>query len=182
MLNSHYTIIFIIIIKNILDLNLICRYFYKLNMLYFLIKHIILIMDIDKLKKKFPTYFPINKLPKEAKEEEIEVFRACKYGFCDDSFLTTYEECRIYKFKPKGYNEEYIGTYSMSCYEDIKDLNKMLRVSKIHSKYNNLVLSKGKTNIECGIILRANDVKKSGSHVDFWIYENAKPIKYFEVI
>ena len=141
-----------------------------------------MIMDIDKLKKKFPTYFPVDKLPKEAKEEEIEVFRACFYGFCSKSFLSYYEEWKNCKSKPKGYNEEYIGTYSMSCYEDIKDLNKMLRVFKIHSKYNNLVLSKGKTNIECGITLRAKDIKKSGSHVDFWIYENAKPIKYFEVI
>ena len=139
-------------------------------------------MDIDKLKKKFPTYFPVDKLPKEAKEEEIEVFRACFYGFCRDSFLTTYEECRIYEFKPKSYNEKDIGTYSMSCYEDIKDLNKMLRVFKIHSKYNNLVLSKGKTNIECGMILKAKDKNDSGSHVDFFLYENAEPIKYFKVI
>lgn len=141
-----------------------------------------MIMDIDRLKKKFPTYFPVDKLPEEAKEEEIEVFRACKYGFCDDSFLTTYEECRIYKFKPKGYNEEYIGTYSMSCFENIKELKSVLKKLNFYGRYKRLVLSKGKTNIECGIILRAKDIKKSGSHVDFWIYENAKPIKYFEVI
>ena len=139
-------------------------------------------MDIDKLKEKFPTYFPVDKLPKGAKEEEIEVFRACKYGFCNKSFLTTYEEWKNCEFKPKSYNEEDISTYSMSCYEDINDLNKMLRVFKIHSKYKNLVLSKGKTNINCGIILRAKDINESGSHVDFWLYENAKPIKYFEVI
>lgn len=141
-----------------------------------------MIMDIDKLKKKFPTYFPVDKLPEEAKEKEIEVFRACKYGFCDDSFLTTYEECRIYKFKPKDYNEEYIGTYSMSCFENIKELKSVLKKLNFYGRYKRLVLSKGKTNIECGIILRAKDIKKSGSRVDFWIYENAKPIKYFEVI
>ena len=141
-----------------------------------------MIMDIDKIKKKFPTYFPVDKLPKEAKEEEIEVFRACFYGFCSKSFLSYYEEWKNCKSKPKGYNEEYIGTYSMSCYEDIKDLNKMLRVFKIHSKYNNLVLSKGKTNIECGMILKAKDKNDSGSHVDFFLYENAEPIKYFKVI
>lgn len=139
-------------------------------------------MDIDRLKKKFPTYFPVDKLPKEAKEEEIEVFRACKYGFCRDSFLTTYEECRIYKFKTKSYNEEDIGTYSMSCFENIKELKSVLKKLNFYGRYKRLVLSKGKTNIECGIILRAKDIKKSGSHVDFWIYENAKPIKYFEVI
>lgn len=140
-------------------------------------------MDIDRLKKKFPTYFPVDKLPEEAKEEEIEVFRACKYGFCDDSFLTTYEECRIYKFKPKSYNEEDIGTYSMSCFEDIKDLKSVLRKHKnIFKEYKKLVLSKGKTNFECGMILKAKDKSDSGSHVDFFLYENAEPIKYFKVI
>lgn len=142
-----------------------------------------MIMDIDKLKKKFPTYFPVDKLPKEAKEEEIEVFRACKYGFCNDSFLTTYQEAYKFGRKAKGYNEEYIGTYSMSCFEDINDLNKMLRKFKnVFKEYKSLVLSKGKTNIGCGIILKAKDINKSGSHVDFWLYKNAEPIKYFEVI
>lgn len=140
-------------------------------------------MDINKLKKKFPTYFPVDKLPKEAKEEEIEVFRACKYGFCSKSFLSYYEEWKNCKSKPKGYNEEDIGTYSMSCFEDINDLNKMLRKFKnVFKEYKSLLLSKGKTNIKCGIILKAKDINKSGSHVDFWLYKNAEPIKYFEAI
>lgn len=43
-------------------------------------------MNKEELRKKFITYFPVDKL---SKEEDIEVFRAYKYGFCSKSFLTT---------------------------------------------------------------------------------------------
>ncbi len=140
-------------------------------------------MNRELLKKKFPTYFPVDKLPEKAIEEEIEVYRACKYGFCSDSFLTTYQEAHKFGVKSKDYDEEYIGTYSMSCFENIEELKSILRKFKnIFNEYKNLVLSKGKTNIECGLILKAKDIGRHSSHVDFWLYENAKPIKYFEVI
>ena len=32
------------------------------------------------------------------------------------------------------------------------------------------------------MILKAKDKNDSGSHVDFFLYENAEPIKYFKVI
>ena len=48
---------------------------------------------LQKIEKIFPDYFNRFELPEGAREECIEVYRACRSGKCDkDSFLPSFEQ------------------------------------------------------------------------------------------
>ena len=48
-------------------------------------------MNKEQAKKKFPSYFANFEMPEWAREQELEVFRACATGKVDrESFLNTY--------------------------------------------------------------------------------------------
>ena len=78
-------------------------------------------------------------------------------------------------------NLEDVGSYGMSCFYKKKDAKNMLA---LFTKRNpRAIASKGITACECGPIQRTNERKKtSKSHVDWWLYEGAKPHLFFEKV
>lgn len=143
-------------------------------------------MDKAILKKKFPSYFPIDLLPKGAKEEELEVYRVCKWGKVEPrAFLNSYEE-RIYNNALKEFDAfdlQDIGNYSLSCFEDLKDANKSLKF--FTRKEPAAILAFGTTTKSYGPCQRTKDreKRKNGkSHVDWWLYEGATPHLSFKEV
>lgn len=144
-------------------------------------------MNRNALKKKFPSYFPIDNLPEGAKEAEIGVYRVCKTGKIEpDSFLTTYEENKKFGWKPKEADPDHpdIDDCSMSCFEQRKDANKLI---KFFNKKNNsnptCILSYGTTNPTFGLVQRTRERNpKRRSHVDWWLYKDANPYTCFSEV
>lgn len=141
----------------------------------------------DEIKNKFPNYIPINLLENELdniKETEMEVYRVCKYGYIDKSFITTYEEDLLETNNNiDKHDKNDIGTYSMSCYQKQKDARRIFNMFKKFDEYKDTIcMSKGITKNEIGIISATkNRTKKKDSHIDFWLYKDTKPIKYFSI-
>lgn len=51
------------------------------------------VMKKEQAEKKFPSYFKNFEIPEWAREQELEVYRACATGKVDEvSFLNSYEE------------------------------------------------------------------------------------------
>ena len=136
----------------------------------------------NEIKGNFPSYLPQNLLERELhniEETEVEVYRVCKYGFIDKSFVTTYKEVHSSdKPLPKNYDENDISTYSMSCFKKERDVKRIFRLFKKHDEYKDICMSIGKTKSEIGVVR----FSKKYSHVDFWLYDNVKPIEYFSKI
>lgn len=142
-------------------------------------------MQIKRLDKKFPSYFNNFEMPRWAREQELEVYRACATGKADkESFLNSYEE--------NGYNISANGRlddpqeYSLSTYMKYGDVKRFMTMD---SRFGvPFTIAKGITNPIHGICLATKEWKKKigvkykGSHVDWWLYVNAKPYKEFEVI
>lgn len=142
-------------------------------------------MDKDNAKKKFPSYFDNFQMPEWAKEQELEVYRACRTGKADkESFLNSYEE-NGYKISING-NIDDPQEYSLSTYTRYKDVERFMTMT---SDYGiPFTIAKGITNPIHGKCLETKEWKKKlgkkykGSHVDWWLYESAKPYEEFEVI
>lgn len=135
---------------------------------------------MEKLKKKFPAYFDKFVLPEGAKEQYIEVFRACKTNNLErESFLPTYEENN---YSCCGEDTTDPGEYSLSTYEKPKDVKRFTATNnQFRPPYK---IAKGITEPSCGPSQRTKERKPKlkSSHVDWWIYENEEPNKHFELI
>lgn len=138
-------------------------------------------MDIDKLKAKFPNGFPVELLPKGAKEEKIEVYRVCRSGKVEaESFLPTYLD-EISKTKENENEGQDIGHYSLSVFEKISDARKMLKFFR--GKQPGAIAAKGVTDPSCGITQRTKErTGKKTSHIDWWLYMDATPHIFFNEI
>lgn len=142
-------------------------------------------MNREELRTKFPSYFPIEKLPDGAKEQDIEVYRICKWGRVEQkAFLTSYEERRQLNQHLKEFEgEPDIDELSMSCYEKLTDAQKRLAYfSKIEPKS---ILAKGTTDGAYGPSQRTRERKpkvRPKSHVDWWLYANADVHNTFEEV
>lgn len=140
---------------------------------------------MNKLRKKFPSYFDRFELPEGAKEQRIEVFRACKTSKIDkESFIPTFEE-NGYSYLHNDDSSD-PGVYSLSTYEKLKDIKRFAVTNRdCRPPYK---IAKGITEPECGPSQRTKERKKErnpkykSSHVDWWIYENEKPHQHFELI
>ena len=139
--------------------------------------------SMDKLKeieKIFPDYFERFKLPDGAKEESIEVYRAGKTGKCDrDSFLPTFEENN---FKLTSTQEACDpGIYSLSTFEKPVDIKRFAFIdSEVLPPYS---IAIGKTEPKHGLVQRTRErTQTKKSHVDWWLYTNARPYEEFEII
>lgn len=130
----------------------------------------------EKNIKEFPKFFAQLGLPPEgAKEESIEVYRACRSGQCDkNSFLPTFIEKNI---DSPEYEE-----CSLSVYEKPKDIKRFCDMnSDMGIPYK---IAIGKTNPVYGKVQRtkARMKKYRSSHIDWWLYEDATPHKEFKLI
>lgn len=142
-------------------------------------------MNKEQAEKKFPSYFANFEMPEWAREQKLEVFRACATGKVDkESFLNTFEE--------NGFKVSVDGTvddpqeYSLSSYTKYKDVKRFMTIdSRFGVPFK---IAKGITNPIHGICLETKEWKKKlgekyrGSHVDWWLYENAEPWKEFEEV
>lgn len=137
-------------------------------------------MDIVDIQKKFPSVFPQNVPPKEAKEESIEVYRLCTTGAVEpESFLPTYLETK----RLKEFDASDPGGYSLSSFETEKDA--LTIFSLIGKHYPKPILAKGTTDPSCGVTQRTRDrIKRKSlkSHVDWWLYEDAAPHVFFQKV
>ena len=117
--------------------------------------------------------------PIEARAEEVEVYRICKTGEIDQaSFLPSYIEYERNGCLDKLDLDD-VGSYSLSCFSKIRDArNKLIFFTKREPK---AIAAKGITSSDCGVIQRTRERRKTrDSHIDWWLYENAKPWKYFK--
>ena len=118
---------------------------------------------IDKI---FPEYFERFKLPDGARNESIEVYRACRSGKCDKaSFLPSYEESG-FVLNPLADPSD-PGNYSLSTYE------KPTHVKRFADSMSDMKVP---------YTIAKERKKTKGSHVDWWLYENARPYEEFQII
>lgn len=134
----------------------------------------------SELKRIFPEYFSKFSLPEGAHEERILVYRACKTNKCDKkSFTPTYEEqgCQVRDCD----DPTDPSLYSLSTYEKPRDVKRFaITNSDIREP---IKIAMGYTEPSCGLVQRTRErTGRRTSHVDWWLYVDAEPYKYFEII
>lgn len=135
---------------------------------------------IEEIQKIFPDYFSRFQLPEGAKEEFIKVYRVCRSRKCDrSSFIPSYEE-NNYHLTPLA-DENDPGQYSLSAFEKPKDVKRFASVmAGMEEPYPVAV---GETNPRHGLVQRTKErTGKKTSHVDWWLYKDARPYEEFEII
>lgn len=142
-------------------------------------------MKKKQAEKKFPSYFANFEMPEWAREQELEVFRACATGKVDrESFLNTYEENCFQVSTGKQINDP--QEYSLSSYTKFKDVKRFMTMNSCFGVPFKIAV--GITNPEHGICLETKEwrkklgIKYKGSHVDWWLYENAEPWTEFKEV
>lgn len=142
--------------------------------------------------KIFPDYFSDKAREQIAacgKEESIPVYRVGKYGKNDETaFLNYYEEVqrglKVVRNKEqamKRYREDF-NSLSVSCYEEKSDIEEYYKVTLKESHPERILLFGG-TESRDGLSSRTKERKTNytNSHVDWWLYNDAEPWKYFKV-
>lgn len=127
-------------------------------------------MKKEQARKKFPSYFENFVMPEWAREQELEVYRACATGKVDkNSFQNSYEE-NGFQISSGG-NITDPQEYSLSTYIKFKDVRRFMTMD---SRYGvPFVIAKGTTKPIHGICLetkewrRKQGLKYKGSHVDW---------------
>lgn len=142
-------------------------------------------MSVD-IEKKFPSYFENFQIPQFACEQELEVYRACASGKIDpESFLNTYEENNFNV--PLDLTKEDPQVYSMSTYLKFKDVKRFMTLT---SRFGvPFLIAIGITTPKHGLCAETrkwkpnlNKSQKRNSHVDWWLYENARPWEEFRMV
>lgn len=142
-------------------------------------------MNEEQAMKKFPAYFENFEIPMWARGQVLEVYRACATGKVDrESFLNSFEENGFQI--SQGGNKHNPQEYSLSTYTKFKDVKRFMTMD---SRYGiPFKIAKGITNPMHGICLETKEWKKNlgekyrGSHVDWWLYEDAEPWQEFEEV
>lgn len=137
-------------------------------------------MERSEILKKFPSVFPIDKLPEGAKEECVPVYRVCETGKIEAaSFLPTYLSA-VANTKEHEDDDD-IGYYSLSVFEKVSEIKRLHAFFK--KRKPAAIIGYGSTDCSCGIIQRSRErTGKKNSHIDWWLYEGAEPHKYFREI
>lgn len=137
--------------------------------------------------KRYPNCFPANFateiLPAEAREENKSVYRVIKYGTINrESFISTFEEIQRGLIPPKKkMNLKDPGLYSTSCNMEYSEAEYALKVFMRH--YPSPFIAKGETESSCGPCqLTAERESRTDTHVDWWIYEETEPQRYFSKV
>ncbi len=134
----------------------------------------------ERLKRIFPDYFKNFDLPEGAREESIQVYRACKSGKCDAvSFIPTFEEKGCIIDETDDITDP--GLYSLSTYEKPNHIKRLASMnSDMQIPYK---IAIGRTEPVYGLVQPTKERKaKAGSHVDWWLYRDATPYEVFELI
>jgi hypothetical protein len=124
--------------------------------------------------RKFPNFFPNLCPPKEAKEENILVYRLTKNNppIAED-FLS-----HVLLNPNKTYTD--IRAYGLSVFWDYNEIKNALNLNPRLRKFK--YISYGNTFEYTGVILRTSDEKSnSKSHTTWWLYEDIYPHTYFKI-
>ena len=137
--------------------------------------------DLDELYEKYPPGFPVEDLPEGAREERITEYRVCRSGRVEpSSFLPTYLD-ELAMTKENAEAEYDIGHYSLSTFFKENEAKRALKFFR--GKQPNAILAIGCTEPSCGLCQRTKERKKGArSHVDWWLYQDAKPHILFQEI
>ena len=131
----------------------------------------------------FPENFEKEILPKEAKEDEKDVYKIIKSGIIDrNGFISTYEEIKRGLIPPKKCIDlSDPGLYSTSCNIERSEAEYVLNIFMRHQP--KVFIAKGKTKPTCGPCQLTSESKEDKTtHVDWWIYKNANPQLYFKEV
>lgn len=139
--------------------------------------------------KSYPSCFPKNFttdiLPDSIHMEDKFVYRVMKKGFIDrEGFISTCEEV-VRGLRPHNWRDDPADPsyYSTSCNEELKDAMRV--VSLLSGNHPKSIVVQGviKAN-ECGPwqLTEERTGKKEDSHIDWWVYEDSNPEKYFSEI
>lgn len=142
-------------------------------------------MNREQGEKVFPSYFANFQVPEWARGQELSVYRACRTGKIEkESFLNTYEQNGFCVEIGKSIDDP--SQYSLSSYTKYKDVKRFMTMD---SEYGiPFLIAQGITNPIHGICLETKEWKKQlgikykGSHVDWWLYQNAQPWLEFEEV
>lgn len=132
----------------------------------------------------FPDNFEKDILPKEAREENKEVYRIIKYGTINrESFISTYEEMQeglIPRRKRMNLNDP--GVYSTSCNLQYEEAEYVLKLMMKHCP--RAFIAKGITEKSCGPcqLTAERENEHDDTHVDWWIYKDSTPQVYFKEV
>lgn len=140
---------------------------------------------MDDIKKVFPSYIDNSIIPVWAKEQSIEVYRACRSGKVDQlSFMNSYEENGFKVLEDLGKYQA--SAYSLSTYTKMKDVKRFMTMTSDFGVP--FIIAKGTTEPKYGVCLETSLWKKQlgdkckSSHVDWWLYEGAKPWLAFKEV
>ncbi|MBP2032716.1 hypothetical protein J2Z42_001390 [Clostridium algifaecis] len=124
--------------------------------------------------KKFPEFFPNLCPPKEAKEENILVYRLTKNSpATEKDFLS-----HVLLYPNKKYTD--IKAYGLSVFEDYNEIKNALNLNPRLRKFK--YISYGNTFEYTGVILRtSNERSNYKSHITWWLYKNIYPHTYFNI-
>lgn len=128
----------------------------------------------------FPSCFPKNFeseiLPiTEVDSTELEVYRVIKSGEINrEAFLSTWEERTEFDVL----DESDPSTYCTSCNLSLSEIKRLkARIMRFHPRP---IIAKGTTVLCCGPSQKTKDrTGKKTRHVDWWVYEKAKPELHF---
>lgn len=119
---------------------------------------------------KFPGYFPVNCPPPDAEPKNIIAYRICGNEIVCRADFNSYFELG----KKVGNDAKFYGA---SVFADFSEANQIIKMPAHKNKY----LAKGTTDKSCGVIKHTPSHNHS-SHFTWWLYEDAKPEVYFQVI
>ncbi len=136
-------------------------------------------MTVEQIKKKFPSSLPTDRLPSGAKEMDVEVYRLCITGEIEpSSFLPTFLDPAQKDLKNIDRND--ISYYSLSTFEGENDIRRIYKFFR-RKRSPRTIIAKGTTATSCGIAQRtAERTGQSTSHVDWWLYEDSEPHRFFQ--
>lgn len=132
----------------------------------------------------FPDNFVTEILPQKAEKVDRDVFRVIKSGIIDrEGFISTYEEIKKGIIPPrKKLRMNDPKTYSTSCSIDYKEAKYVLSLIMRHHPAP--VIAKGITSGSCGPSQETAEREgaQAGSHVDWWVYKDSEPQKFFHKV
>ena len=138
---------------------------------------------MEKFPECFPEKFETDILPKGAKKENKSVYRVIKYGTINrDSFIGTYEEIQRGLIpRKKKMDLDNPGLYSTSCNIEYSEAQYATDIFMRH--HPKVFIAKGQTESSCGPCQLASErEERKDTHVDWWIYQEAEPQKYFSEV
>lgn len=129
---------------------------------------------MSKGEKKFPSYFPENCPPSDAKHEELIVFRMGKNNPAEESDFYPH----VIVFPEKFKNTNNLLVYGISVFSDLDEMIKCQKaipaLKKMKFRYQ------GITYKHTGVVKRTP--KNNKAHITWWLYDGVNPHEFFKLV